>query len=312
MPASKRRFRSGIKKSSTRKSTRGLWLIIFTALIIFFIYLLISKTRSVWDNKTKLSVAVNSANDAVNVVVLDPQAGEITTIIIPGNTQVEVARNLGKWQLASVWRLGKDEKIGGRLLSESVTNNFSFPIALWADKEFMNLVGQSPIKLIGGVVEPFDTRLTLWDKLRIAIFSLKTPAARRVNLDLAKSNLLKRSVFVDGEEGYVVTGLTSQSLLAVFADPLFYKAINRVLIVDAAGTRSGLVDDLARTVEVLGAKVTSITKTDEQDTGCIVKASEKEITKRLVLYFGCEVGDDAPEGTFDIEIILGNNYQRRL
>lgn len=117
------RFKKYKDSKKKKKSYLIFIVVVFLTLLAFLVFFL---TRArYWDGKTKLSVVINE-RDNVLISTFDPTLEEVTTVKIPASTQVEVSRSLGSWKLGSVWKLGKNEKVGGRLLQETIVKNFNF------------------------------------------------------------------------------------------------------------------------------------------------------------------------------------------
>src|SRR3989344_2296602 len=117
-----------------RKERKSIWKIILPISLFFLILfsLFFLKTKY-WNSKEKLAVVINRG-DKVLVSLYDPLGGTQTDIIIPGNTQVQAAGELGTWKLGSLWKLGSDEKLGGSLITKTIAKNFGFPVVISWDK----------------------------------------------------------------------------------------------------------------------------------------------------------------------------------
>lgn len=75
-------------------------------LLLFFVGFLILGPH-IWDGNARISIAVQKKSGDVAIITADPQAGSITTIEIPGSTQVSASRNLGIWKLSTISKLGE-------------------------------------------------------------------------------------------------------------------------------------------------------------------------------------------------------------
>ena len=50
-----------------------------------------------------MSIVINSSKDEISIVTFDAKRKEVSQIIIPTNTQVEVARGMGSWKIKSIF-----------------------------------------------------------------------------------------------------------------------------------------------------------------------------------------------------------------
>ncbi len=119
-------MRNKKKRFSSVKSL-GLILLFFT-LLFFLIF-----QSSFWDSDSKLTLVVNKKDGDVLIAVFNPVVDEVTSITIPKNTQLKVARQLGTWKAGSVWQLGENEDLEGKLLQETITYHLKLPVVAWAD-----------------------------------------------------------------------------------------------------------------------------------------------------------------------------------
>ncbi len=262
-----------------------------------------------WDGKSKLSVVINSGNE-VRISVFDPDIEEITTIIIPGDTQVNVSRQLGTWKIKSVWQLGENEGVGGVLLAETVTRYLKFPTMAWADKSAASFSEGNFTSTLKAVIIPYKTNLTIADRVKIALFTLGVNNTKRVEVELERSGYLRETTLADGTKGYVITDTIPQRLAAIFSDSEISRQRSKVQILNASGN-SILTKEVGEVIEVLGAKVTSITKENLAQTDCQITGKSKEINQKLGRLFNCEVLDKVSEGGFDIEIRMGTAFLKR-
>lgn len=304
MPARRRRY--SVKVEKERKKTKLFWYvaILVVSLVSAFSYLFL-RTKY-WDKDSKLSVVIRSEDGDVLVSTFDPQGNEITNILIPGETQVDVARNLGTWRLASVWQLGENEGFSGKLLAETITYRFRFPVVAWSDSPGIAFTGTNLVAMARAVFAPHKTNLGLADRFHIALFALKVGNSGRVDILLKDTSYLRKARFVDGGEGYEVVGTPSPALSAVFADPKISAKATTVTIKDATG--GGGAEVVGRVVEVLGAKVASIVKEDPKELDCVISGKEKYEVRRLSYVFSCGIGKPDTNSNFDIEITLGSEF----
>ncbi|OGM08696.1 hypothetical protein A2W13_03390 [Candidatus Woesebacteria bacterium RBG_16_36_11] len=299
MPARKR-----IRKSPKKNYKLHLIAIIFLIFGLLIIFLL--KTRS-WIGDAKLTLVINNSED-LYVAVFDPVADDITTVKIPGSVEVDVSRRLGKIRLVSIWQLGKDEKLDGRLLAETITKNFRIPVVAWADSQALGFIDKGNV--IQALISSYKTNLTLSDKLRLFFFTLGVKEFKRTDLDLSKTSFLKAKKLADGEMGYVVTDIMPQKLIVIASDNLVSKQDLKVILTNASGD-SLLSEKVGKIVESLGTKIAAIDNLKEEDFDCVVKGKDLKLDKRFALVLGCEVSKDT-SGNFDVEIKFGKKFLQRF
>jgi hypothetical protein len=310
MTPARRRILERIKRGGEKKPRFNPKKLLAAVLLMVGFFVFIKTQTRVWNGEDKVSVAVFD-KDRVVVATFDPGAQEITSIIIPGETQVDSARELGTFRIKNIWRLGENEKIGGVLLSETVTKNFKFPTGSWADAPALAYSTGETAKALGIVFKSFSTNLGIGDKLAMALFSLRVKNTNRVEIDLAKTGYLKEAKLLDGESGYLVSGKPPQELAAIFADPQIARGSIRIEIINETGEASD-PEAVAQILEVIGGKVSSLVKGDIQDYDCTVLGANRSDIKKIAKVLGCNREDKAPEGNFDLEVRLGKRFAERF
>src|SRR3989304_8770974 len=252
-PAQSKRLKR-FKKTKTRGhfSLKKLLLLLFVFVVLFILY-----RRSIhFGALSKLTVVMPDVNGDVIVTTFDKKAEEITRIELPGDTLVTLSRELGEWRLKSVWQLGINEKVGGKLLAETVTKNFKFPIFAWSETGGLGLTQEDLLSKIKAIFYPYDTNLGFGDRLTLAIFSLGVRNANRVEIDLSKTDYLNYTKLKDGVEGYTISGRMPQNLIVVFAEPTMAEKGIRIILKNNSGIKN-LSSEVAGVLESLGGKVTA-------------------------------------------------------
>lgn len=282
------------RRKKTKRQTRKRYLLfLILPLVILFLVIFFFKT-SLWDGKSKFSLVV-AGKEEVKIKVFDPKSETILEMIIPGDTQVQVAGNLGSWKLKSVWQLGLNEGRPGELLAKTVAKNFGFPVFAWVnEKDFK------------------QTNLRLGDWLRLLLFEFKVDRNQRLTLNLRDfSEFLKEKTLLDGSRGYVIFGKVPLKIAALFAEEdISNRNLKvRIVIQMSAGDPTPAV---AQIIEMLGAKVVSITKEDPGDFTCLVASTDQKLRKVLARIFACQEEKQSRESNFDIEIKLGSQFTRNF
>jgi len=276
--------------------------------VAFIAYLLVN--TKYWSKDRKLILTHPLLNGDVEVVVFNPKTDEITAIVIPKTTDVDVSRGLGVWQLGSVWQLGINEGMGGRLLTETVVKNFKIPAFAWLNSAPNSYSDIGMGGLLKALLIPKNTNLKLGDRVRLMLFALSVKEFKKTSIDLNNTNYLKREILKGGEEGYKVTNNFPHKLILVISDIRFAKEDIRVLILDNTGSR-GFTGQIGEIIEKMSAKVASVDIGDKKELDCLVISSDRDLAERVGIVFGCEVRKGETKGNFDIELTLGKQFVDR-
>ncbi len=308
MPPARRRLHRF--KNAKKVKRKYIFLKLLIVLFIFIIPLFFLTRTKYWDGKSKLVVVVQG-NGEVLVNSFDPLISEITTVKIPVNTSVEVARDLGTWKLGSVWKLAENEKIGGVLLQETIIKNFNFPVAAWA-KDDAGSLGRGDLAAIKSTLtNPYITNLSVGDRVRLLLFATKVKGSRKKTIELSGSSLLRREKLVDGEDGYAITKSLPAGLIGVFADSEASGNSLRVSIRDATG-KPGKASNVAGVIELLGAKVVAKNTEEAQNVGCVIYSNGESLVRLLHNVLGCKKEKRDQASNFDLEIVLGSKFAERF
>lgn len=306
---SKSSRRKGVSRRGDKRGKKWPKAVYLVAALVVLFLLLFSKS-SYWDTSSKITVAING-NEGPQIVVFDKELEEITQVHIPKDTETLVARQLGTWKIGSVWQLGENEKLGGKLLAESITFHLKFPVYAWADKGAMGFVEGGPFSFLKAVIMPYKTNLTFADRLKIAQFVTRVREFKKSEIELSETSVVRRTKLVDGSEGYKSTGLVPASILALFSDTQIAQNGTRVVIYDAT-EKYKLAEEVGEIIEIIGAKVTAIKKEEREDFDCKVMGADKKTVEKVALVLGCEEGVGEVSGNFDLEIYLGADFPKRF
>jgi hypothetical protein len=250
-------------------------LVLIGGFLIFFLKV------KYWNQHGKLGVVKSYGQDVV-VSLYDVKEGMQTDIIIPANTQVLAAYGLGTWKLGSLWKLGSDEKIGGSLVTRTVSKNFGFPVFTWKDN------------------------LSAGDRLRIAIFNLLNRGGKDT-IFLNETTALKKTVFMDGEKGYLVNSNIPEEILSLFSDEDEFGSLLKAKITDATGSY-GIAAKVGGIIETMGIKVASISKDSNLNFGCRVIGKNTKLVRKVALILGCLETEIKASNAFDLDIHLGERF----
>jgi len=288
----------------------GIFIKILVPLAIILMAFLFVKIRTIyWNGYDKVAFTYRMDGGDVGVTIADTKLEELTTLIIPGDTEVDVAENYGTLRLKNVWQLSQNEKLKGRLLPETVTQNFLFPVHLWADVGAVSLIDQSIMGTVKFVFSPSVTNIPFGDRVSLAMFALRASSLGRSEINLGESQFLKKQKLNDGEIGYILNGPISQRLTVYFSDNDLSVTASKINIVDATGTPDVAIK-VGEIIEVMGGKVVSVEKKGEESSDCEVSGKDKAIVKKVITLFSCKSG--IVKSDFDLEIRLGQNFAKRF
>jgi len=306
MRSAQRRARKEKSKVNSWKFSILIKILIPVGIAVSLI-LYIRFTTKYWDSRSKVSFVFQKANGDVAITVLDPVLSEKTTLVIPSDTQVNVARGYGTLRIKNVWKLGINEKLNGSLLAQTVTNSFLFPTFLWSEQDMS--------ELWRFVFVPRLTNIPFGDRLSMALFSMRVKGIDTTEIDLGKNQFLKKQILTDGVQGFVMNGPISGRLSVYFSDNNFsdIAVSGKTLkfgLVDLTGTY-GVANSVGSILEVLGGKVVSVDRrTENTDLDCKVYGKNSDAVRISSFLFNCvKTG-----GTSDLDLIMemGVKFAKRF
>lgn len=303
----KRRFKSGVASKKRSRLIKYLILLVIPLVIFFYIFI----NSNLWDGESKLPLAIATNNGDVKIVVFDPVLGEITTVIIPADTQIEVARNLGTLRIKNVNQLGENEGLSGKLLAETLTSYFRLPVTAWSDSEAEGLLTTNIFSLLKFIYTPYKTNLGIGDRVRLVFFSAGVQNTKRAVYNLSETSYLTKTTLKDGQPGYTASGRLPSSILVYFSDPEFSKTSLTLAIIDSTSNRTS-ARKVGEVIEVLGAKVAAIIEKDPKRFDCGVGGSNLIVVDKISTLFGCKLTEDLSTGDFDIQIEIGDEFAERF
>jgi len=301
MPRKRKRTRSLRKEKKT--GAKKYALILFAVLLCVLTYLFFLGKR-VFDGKEKTLLVAGGKNDVL-IVILDPEVQEVTRISIPATTLVSVSRNLGDWKIGSVWELGENEKLGGRLLAETVTKNFYAPVSSWVNSDGFDFF-QGKLGVLKFIFSGLESNLTFVDRVRMSTFFLGVKDYKKTDIDLAKTQFLLEQKLPDGSNGYVVTSNMPQKLLILFSDPELSNNTAKVSITNLSDSPK-VASKMGAIIETFGAKVVMVQDKDEENVGCIISSKDRALVQSLLNMFGCEY-EKGEGGGIDVDFRFGKKF----
>ena len=296
-------------EKNTRKTRKIKIIITLFTVVIISVSLLLFRD-GYWNGVDKLSLVIQEKSGDIVISTFDPGVEEIVNLKIPADTQVEVARGLGIWKISAVWELSENENLTGYLVTETITRFFKFPVYIWADRPAIGFSDTNPFNIFTAALFPYNTNLKFSDRIKIALFSLQVKNPDRIDIDLSKTPLLKKTKFIDGSEGFKLTSNPSYDILSVFSDPGISKE-GSVVVINDSSDKIGLAEKVGEIVEVVGAKVVSIKKEHNNNVDCIVKGEDIETVIKIAYIFSCKTQINEVGESFDLEITIGSKFAER-
>jgi len=260
--------------------------VVIPLLLIASVFLYFKLSTKYWNGQDKFAFVFQNQNGDVDITVLDPVLNEESVLIIPGDTEVDVARGYGTLKIKNVWQLGMNEKLKGSLLTQTIMNNFSFPVFLWWDKD--------------------NTNIPIGDRIFAFMFMKGIKSIDKTEIDLGKSQFLQKQKLTDGSTGYILNGTISGRLTVYFADNKFGDKNLRFGIVDATGA-PGISEQVGQILEVLGGKVVSIDRKSPDNTlDCQVGGKNNDAVGKVATLFSCTKISSSTD--LDLEMDIGTKF----
>ncbi|MGD0523033.1 MAG: hypothetical protein ABSA43_00515 [Candidatus Microgenomates bacterium] len=298
------------RKRQKKEPRRYPWLILVLLLALALLMYLPFQVSTCFKYSSNFNLIIANQDGNLEVTNFDNQNQEITTIIIPGSTQLIASRQLGSWKARGLWQLGINEDYSGELMRETVIKNLFMPVSAWASYSALGLVQGNFWQAVKSIVTPYKSSLKLGDKIKLALLSLRVSSLKKTTINLEDTGFLKAARLTDGENGYLVSGDIPTSIASIFSDNLFFQKEVMILIKNYSSDDS-VAESVGKVIEVLGAKVSSVTKEDSSDTDCTITGKDRALVSVFGSVFNCAEKIGSPDGKFDIEMDLGEQFVKR-
>lgn len=288
--------------------------LVFITLFVFFIVVVLLALvwiilPSKWDQSKRLTVAIVNEEKQTSILIFSPQTSGITQVLIPSNTQLQVARQLGSYPIGNVYKLGSQEKLGGKLMAESITKSLKLPSDQWSEKPLLNLTDLTISSALKAAFSPYASSLTIKDKIKLALFSLRVKPSRFNQVDLQNIGYLIPSTLKDGSEGFVARLEPPLALSTYFADPDLVSA--KIAIQDFTDSVS-IADELGQIIEMLGGKVFAVYDKPTTQEDCTIVTTSAHKADLIASLLDCQINEQSSENGFDIQINIGKGFEKRF
>lgn len=276
--------------------------LIFSGILSLFILV-----KSYWAKKNTLSLAIPAQNGDILIAVFNSRTGKISSLEIPKDTEIWVAKNLGIWKAGSLWKLALQEK-DEDIFPRSIMKTFYFPVKFYAEEQAIGFVEGGVFNNVKSFLSIYRTNMNLLDKISLAAFSLTVNNIDKLDID-SKEEFLTKTKLNDGEEGFVKKTQIPTRILVTFSDPQISKDGIKVKIIDATG--QGVAAQVSKVVSTLGAKVTSIKLIDKEDMDCLIASKERELARKFAEILDCATKVENITSS-DVEIKIGSLFAKKF
>lgn len=316
---------------------RPILLLIFLSVLSLVCLLFIRQWRSsALPSESRATIVFGT--EPVIVASFDSQK-ELTLLLIPAETYLEVTRGFGSYRVGAVWQLGELDPPaggGGELLKETTQEFLGGPIDGWigavgdkwqitgSEKETLALKNNltswkillKPKESLG-ILRNLQTNLTIFDLVKLWFWAKNTRFDKIHFVDLEQTSALSTLILADGSTAKTF----DQALLDAVSQGLFKDSQisnEHVLIEVLNGTdKPGFGQRVSRLITNLGGEVVSVANSPQKVSESQIKAEAGVLqtftSRRLGQIFNCVILAEKPKDSrADLQIIVGEEYWRKL
>lgn len=281
-----------------------------------------SLRKSLWDGKSRLTLALNST--PILVASFEPSEKTLNFLSIPPNTYIEIIHGYGFYKAESIWRLGELEKCAGELLLGSLQEYLGVPVDGYASASGIRYqvssdkIKESFLAIIYSLLRgEGETSLTRWDLIRLW-WGIKGVRFDKVRLvDLEKTNIVEETILPDGTPALIPDPLRlDQLMVQLFSDR---RIKEEGLAIGAYNSTDypGLAKKVARIINNISGQVIEVGDWEVGSGKCEVRGGKQLANtytgKKLIKIFNCQYGGpEMGESQAEIAIILGQDYWQKL
>ena len=227
------------------------------------------------------------------IFILQPSTKRIVRFLVPLNTMVQAPFGFGEYQLGYIYKLGKLEDEGGRLLMRTVENNFAVSI--------------SGFKALG------NSKLTWWDSLRVGGFGAVGSSSKTL-IDLLSLQTFDNSSLADGTSVFRIKTIYMDELInhELFDEKLLHEEFEIGVINSSEG--AGVASNVSRIIRNIGGDVTLVSNSDSSEVSRIqvknsdiLKSYTVEVLSRTFDVSRVEVVENS-QFRADVVVIIGKDY----
>lgn len=224
---------------------------------------------------------------------------------LPGNLYATVSQDFGQYRLSSLWNLGKQEKLEGHLLRETVQELIGAPV----DGYLSRISNLGTLKSLLELKKA-ETNLGLAERFQIWWIVKKSRADKIKVIDLAKSGVLQKKTLLDSSTVLIPDQEKVDRLLKdLFKDG---KITNEQLVVEIlnGSGQTGAGARAARLLTNSGVTVIGINNHSQIIGQCQLRGENRELksltAERIRRLFNCQSFLGKLSGSrSDLQIIVG-------
>ncbi len=280
-----------------------------------------------WKGEERLTFVV--ATDPPVLASYQAQAGELVLISFPGTLEIEASSGAGEWQIASLFELGKQRKVGGTLLAKSLQYQLQVPVDGWIEGKGITLLGYGEEEEITGGAHPLSgvralfaavssiglpTNFTFFDKVRIARVLGGMDTSHRRVINTQERRIVQSVRRADGSMGFILDKeRVREVMLREFQDALVAQERIGVGVVNATD-KAGAGGQIAGVLEGMGARVVWVRAGSGGGEHCTLRTRQETegtlTVKRLKELLGCIITEGASSAP--VELVVNEGLARSL
>lgn len=275
--------------------------------------------RSLWKTGGRINLLINSS--PVVLASFSPSQKNLTFILVPPQTVINVIHGYGQYQLGSIFKLGQIEK-QEKILGKSFAVNFALPIdSQLASPLDLSKKEKNDLKkwLLENLIKrhgSFRPRLNYFDLPRL-ILSLALETNEVNSFDLAKGSFLEKKLLPDGITTFILNQEKIDQLIKDNISDPRAKTENLAVAVRNATQYSGLAAEAGRVFTNLGSSLVSVENLIERKEKTVLLINKNflssQTARKIADFFQVESQEgDTNSYRADLVLILGEDYWRFL
>lgn len=302
---------------------RLFWVVVFSAVLLAGVIIF----RKTLFGGSSLVRSLVIAADSMVVLTWSEDGSRLTAVVIPGDTAIEGAFGYGRYSLASLWKLGQIDKLGGELLRVSLEETLGLPIRWYLGKGTIEpLPGESVTAWLREIFSPRGVVALLSGEYRSTVpFPVFFSLARSVSflkpdqvsvINLRGTSVIGTTTLADGTNVPVLDQERLDLVLGnTFHDPQLRRERVSVAVFNTTGTYA-LGQRAARILTHLGVLVALVDNDEPIIDRCELRGQEQHlstITARTIQkLWGCVTRQVSAELRTDLELRVGRDYEDKF
>ncbi len=297
-----------------------LWLFVICLLLLggitFKVFQLVR--RSLWNGRDRINFVLKG--EETILASFEPNQENLSLILIPNQTLLEVCHGYGKYKVEAIPGLEKLEKREA-LLAESAQESLAVPVEGWIGMsnvkcQMSNVKEKILCEMGNQIFQKKITNFSRWDLARLWWEIKKVKAGNVEILDLGKLNVLTQSKLPDGTVVFEIDSSILDPLIQKYFSDLAFKQEGFSIEVLNGTTHLGLAEKGARILSNLGGEVVWVGNSEAGSEKCVVGSGKNKketyTVRKIIKIFGCSWQEKKEEGKTEITVILGENYWQKL